>query len=236
MLAPWHLIRLITHPWRMFSRLDSFTNEQCLEIFSKHANARLAAVFGSLLVGLATTVILAYPVLMLSIDTTSPWKTFETIPGRAVIAGACSVYLSIVLYLAAITYLAVLRGTFRRRVGHASCIACSYPLFGLPIADDRVTCPECGRVAILKEHGLRPDDLTISTAPPASALVRERAGPSAFELATTVAAALLPLSAIVWVLSGSDWCFLGVGLSGAYFLMIAYIGRAIEITRVLRKP
>ncbi len=49
-----------------------------------------------------------------------------------------------------------------RHVRHADCLGCGYRLDGLPLADDTVRCPECGRSnpfdpdALLKPHTPRP--------------------------------------------------------------------------------
>ena len=61
-----------------------------------------------------------------------------------------------------------LRRAIARRIGSCACPSCQYSLLGLPVSEDRVTCPECGKRHELGTLGLTAADIL---APPESELV-----------------------------------------------------------------
>lgn len=171
--------------YRAFPELDRFPDHEC-ERFVRRARRRVLkwmwfpvlALFGSFAaiafgsVMLATYASEAIRAIAQTIDRTiGGWLEADFPVGDLIIAAAFLLALTIGPWLAfALPRDALLRRAIAKRIEIANCTGCEHSLLGLPllgeVRDDQpgpaVRCPECGRVMVLDEIGLTPDDLIVS--------------------------------------------------------------------------
>jgi hypothetical protein len=147
--------------YRAFPELDRFTDEQC-EGFVKTAEkaergkSRLLTVslIPFCIVGIAGTLVLV-GVVSAAIGDRPDADT------ALVVLGALALFVG--LLWPPITWLVVrdkwLRGAIGRRIKHCTCLRCHYSLLGLPVANGKVVCPECGATHALADMGLTATDI-----------------------------------------------------------------------------
>lgn len=219
----------------MFRRLDGLTDEQCIVIFARHDKARSLAALSAGLVGMVAGALLAFPTAMWTLGSDGIAGDMETVLGRAIFAAACTVTLSITLYLMGLTYYAILGSALHRSIERASCPQCESPLFGLPITEDRIICPTCSQVLLLGANRLRPEDFQLPAPTQLPSYLREPTPSTALNRLTLIAFAFLPLSAIMWILTGSGWSCLGLGPAAYLGIHFAREARRCMYARILSR-
>ena len=145
---------------RALPEFDDFDDEACRRIVTRARRSRnSAAVARGLLCFLPLavfTLFLSAPVIVLIIDCVDVYLRSTE---RSIGSQVCSVAILLIAGLVPALLLmmladAIARARLIKELTRTTCVGCGYSLLGLPTADDRVRCPECGEVLHLSDVSL----------------------------------------------------------------------------------
>ncbi|MEX2217696.1 MAG: hypothetical protein WD749_02965 [Phycisphaerales bacterium] len=158
--------------YRSFPDLDAFSDAECERFILQATSQRPWMLGWAVLVGAGLAALWLFvliPLIVLAADAIGPKLTSDA---ALAISGITLTTLAVLGTLLPAMWVrdTLLIRTIRDRIALARCPFCGQSLLGLPLLAnserETVRCPECGRVVILEEIGLRHAELIPRAAAP----------------------------------------------------------------------